>query len=275
MASVGEALRFARERIGAVDGRALVRYVTGLAHAQLAARPETELDFPAWRELETLVARRAAGEPVAYLIGWREFYKRRFVVNPSVLIPRPETELLIDMVLLLIDRPGSPRILDLGTGCGALAISLALELPGAALTATDISQAALRVARENAARLGADVRWVESFWYAALAAERFDLIVSNPPYVAAGDPHLGQGDLRFEPRAALVGRGAAGAGDLEQIVLGAPAHLGNQGRMLVEHGWDQAATVRDYLAAAGFDDIATVRDIGGKERVTGGVLRRQ
>lgn len=269
--SVGDALRIARGRIGAVDARALLRHASGLRHAQLAARPEIELDPQVWLRFQALVARRAAGEPVAYLVGWREFYGRRFAVTPDVLIPRPETELLVDLALQAVG-PRPAQVLELGTGSGVLAITLALELPNATLTATDVSPAALEVARGNAAVLGVRVRWVESSWYSALDGERFDLIVSNPPYIAPDDPHLGQGDLRFEPRAALVGRGATGAGDLEQIARDAPAHLNVLGRMILEHGWAQGSAVRTCLAEAGFGAIETTRDIGGNERATAGML---
>lgn len=272
MTTIADALRLARRRIEAVDARALLQHVSGLSHAQLVARPETELDARARRKFEDLVARRAAGEPIAYLVGWREFYGRRFVVTADVLIPRPETELLVELAIQTTDRRPAARILDLGTGCGALAITLQQELPDTALTATDTSSAALQVASHNAAVLGASVRCVESDWYAALRGERYDMIVANPPYVAPDDPHLDQGDLRFEPRSALAGRGPAGTGDLEHIVLCAPAHLNPQGRILVEHGWNQGAAVRGFLIAAGFQTVATVRDIGGNERVSTGRL---
>ena len=267
-------MSFARDRIGPVDARALLQHVTGLGHAQLASAPECELDARSWQDFEALVVRRSAGEPIAYLIGWREFYGRRFVVTPDVLIPRPETELLVDLALQGVDRAERLRILDLGTGSGVLATTLALELPAADLTATDVSLAALSVARRNADALGARVRLIESDWYSALADEGFDLIVSNPPYVAPGDPHLDQGDLRFEPRMALVGQGAVGAGDLKKIVRSARAHLRPFGRLLVEHGWDQGPALRACLNAAGFDTVTTARDLGGNERATVGVSSR-
>lgn len=274
MVSIRDALSFARERIGAVDARALLQQVCDLDHAQLAAFPERELMPQAWRSFERLVARRAIGEPIAYLIGRREFYGRRFLVTPDVLIPRPETELLVELVLQDIGRTEEPRALDLGTGSGVLAITLALELPGARVSATDASPAALMLARRNADVQGARVRFLEGDWYGALARERFDLIVSNPPYVADGDPHLEQGDLRFEPRSALVGRGPAGTGHLERIIGGARAHLNPQGRLLVEHGWDQAAAVRASFGQAGFEAVATHKDLGGNDRATVGSLRR-
>ncbi|MBK6975310.1 MAG: peptide chain release factor N(5)-glutamine methyltransferase [Sterolibacteriaceae bacterium] len=268
---VRDALSFARERIGPVDARALLQHVTGFGHARFASAPERQLDPRAWQDFEALVVRRAAGEPVAYLIGWREFYGRRFSVTPDVLIPRPETELLVDLVLRERDRAQRLQILDLGTGSGVLAITMALELPRADVTATDVSPAALAVARGNADALGARVHFIESDWWSALADRRFDLIVSNPPYIAPADPHLGQGDLRFEPRGALVGRGRAGAGDLAEIVRSARANLRPFGSLLVEHGWDQGAAVRASLSAAGFDAVTTTKDLGGNDRATSGI----
>ncbi len=273
VASIRDALSSTRGRIGAVDARILLQHACELGHAQLVAHPECELDAPAWRSFQALVARRAAGEPIAYLVGWREFYGRRFLVTPDVLIPRPETELLVDLVLQQIAGAQTPRILDLGTGSGVLAITLALELPGAEVAATDVSLAALAVARANADSLGAHVRLSQSDWYAELAGERFDLILSNPPYVAPADPHLYRGDLRFEPRIALVGPGEAGAGNLEAIVRGARAHLRPSGKLFVEHGWEQGSVVRACLGEAGFAGATTFKDLGDNDRTTVGSLR--
>ena len=272
MSSIRHALRFASERIDAVDARMLLQHVAGLGHAQQVAYPERELEPQAWQSFQSLVARRSAGEPIAYLIGWREFYGRRFAVTSDVLIPRPETELLIDLVLAQFDRAATPRVLDLGTGSGILAITLALQRPGADVVATDVSASALALARNNASVLGARVRFIESDWYAALERQRFDLIVANPPYVAPLDPHLEQSDLRFEPSGALVGNGPTGDGDLQIIIRGAPAHLCPRGRLFVEHGWNQGAAIRMHLQEAGFDSVRTVQDLGGNERVTTGIL---
>lgn len=272
MASIRHALRFAGERIDAVDARVLLQHVAGVEHAQQVGFPERELEPQVWQSFQSVVARRSAGEPIAYLIGWREFYGRRFSVTPDVLIPRPETELLVDLVQDEFDRAATPRVLDLGTGSGTLAITLALQLPGAQVIATDVSPSALAVARNNAGILGARVRFIESDWYAALDGQRFDLIVANPPYVAPRDPHLEQGDLRFEPRDALVGNGPAGDGDLETIIRGAPAHLFPRGKVFVEHGWNQGAAVRMRMQEAGFKIVRTVPDLGGNERVTTGSL---
>lgn len=265
-------MRFGGERIGAVDARVLLQHVAGLAHAQQVAFPERELEPQAWQSFQSLVARRSAGEPVAYLIGWREFYGRRFTITPDVLIPRPETELLVDLALAESDLATAPRILDLGTGSGILAITLALQLPRADVIATDLSPTALAVAHDNAGVLGARVRFIESDWYAALGSQRFDLIVANPPYVAPLDPHLERGDLRFEPPGALVGNGPTGDGDLQTIIRGAPVHLCPRGKLFVEHGWNQGAAVRMHMEYAGFDTVRTVQDLGGNERVTTGAL---
>lgn len=266
MITLGEALQAARARIDAVDARLLLQHATGLSHAQLVAYPERMVDAAQLAAFDALVARRAAGEPVAYLIGWREFYGRRFAVAPGVLIPRPDTELLVELALARVREKPAPRILDLGTGSGILAITLALELPGARVLACDRSPDALDVARANAGALDARVEFVASDWYAALGAHRFDLIVSNPPYIAPDDAHLAQGDLRFEPRAALVGRGAAGEGDIASIAQGASERLEPGGWLIVEHGWTQAARVRELFVAAGLAEVETVRDLAGNER---------
>ena len=233
----------------------------------------------------SLASRRAGGEPVAYLVGYREFFGREFAVSPGVLIPRPETELLVDIALKAkvgACRPAkrnsrqtgseTARILDLGTGSGCIAITLALELPQAQVSAVDASAAALAVARGNAERLGAKVRLLQSHWFDQLAGERFDLIVANPPYIAAADPHLAAGDLRHEPSAALAS-GADGLRDIRRIIAAAPAHLAPGGQLWLEHGYDQADAVRSLLAAAGLTRIEQHRDLAGTVRVSGGGLR--
>lgn len=270
MITLGEALQAARARIDAVDARLLLQHATGLSHAQLVAYPERMVDAAQLAAFDALVARRAAGEPVAYLIGWREFYGRRFAVAPGVLIPRPDTELLVELALARVREKPAPRILDLGTGSGILAITLALELPGARVLACDRSPDALDVARANAGALDARVEFVASDWYAALGAHRFDLIVSNPPYIAPDDAHLAQGDLRFEPRAALTDGSRDGLDSLRAVVSGAPAHLAPGGWLLVEHGWDQAPACRDLLGRAGFTEIASLADLAGIARVAAG-----
>lgn len=219
---------------------------------------------------DALLQHRLRGEPVAYILGEREFYSLNFKVSPAVLIPRPETELLVELTLERIPVGHPCRVLDLGTGSGAVAISLALHRPRADVTAVDQSAAALAVAEENARQLGArNLRLLPSNWYSALAGEIFDLIVANPPYIAAADPHLAQGDVRFEPAAALAS-GKDGLDDIRTIVQGAAAHLKPGGWLLFEHGYDQAAACRKLLVEAGFAQVASAADLAGIERVSYG-----
>ena len=266
---IAAALNWARNLIDAVDARVLLRHVLQCPASRLVAFPEQRLDAAEWEQYRSLVGRREAGEPVAYLTGEREFYGYPFMVTPAVLIPRPDSELLVELALArCADRPGV-RILDLGTGSGALAVALARELPGAEVTAVDRSREALLVAMANAARMRASVSFVMSDWFSALEGDRFQLIVANPPYVAAGDPHLEQGDVRFEPQTALAS-GPEGLDDLAFIASRAPRHLEPGGWLFMEHGHDQALQVRGLLTDAGFASIASFRDLAGIERVTGG-----
>lgn len=267
--SVGSALAWARTVIDPVDARVLLRHVLECSAAALVTRSGEALPPACWQRLEDLVRRRERGEPVAYLVGEREFYGRTFKVTPAVLIPRPETELLVELALAHCDHRRQPRLLDLGTGSGVLAITLALELPDASVCAVDRSRPALWVAMANAAQAGASISFVESDWFEGLGSERFDLIVANPPYVAGSDPHLEMGDLRFEPRLALAA-GPEGLDDLERIVSTAPAYLEADGWLFLEHGYDQAAAVRSRLLDAGFVDVASWPDLAGIDRVTGG-----
>ncbi len=254
------------------EAQRLLACVAGLSRAQVTARHRDAVDSGVRAAYEDLIARRSRGEPHAYLVGRREFHGLVFLVTAAVLIPRPETELLVDAVVSWLQPDQAVKILDLGTGSGVVAIALAHLRPCARITAIDASAAALDVARENSVRLGAHrVRFLESDWYAALGGERFDVIVSNPPYVAAGDPHLAQGDLRFEPLAALVG-GADGLDCIRELVLRAPWHLKPRGAIFFEHGHDQAAACRDLLERAGFDGVRTITDFSGIERVTRGQM---
>lgn len=247
-----------------LDARALLAQSLRSTRETLIAHPERQVDDHDARTFEHLATRRRAGEPLAYLLGHREFYGRTFKVGPEVLIPRPETEVLVRVALERARHVDRPRLLDLGTGSGCIAITLALEAPGAELVATDISRAALEVARANAAQLAARVTFIESNWYSAVDG-RFDLIVANPPYVARGDPHLDA--LRHEPEDALVAADG-GLACLRDIVVGSRTHLGDGGWLLMEHGYDQAAAVQEMLRTAGFDRIETVCDDAGIERVT-------
>jgi release factor glutamine methyltransferase len=269
---LGEAWRQASRRIDRVDARRLLEYVCGCAHADLIAYPEREMSPVQAADFERLVARRAAGEPFAYLVGSAWFCGLEFAVGPEVLIPRPETELLVELAARRAETLERPRIVDLGTGSGIVAILLARRCPHAALTAIDVSAAALGLARANAARYGARVRFLKGNWYAPTGPERFDLIVSNPPYVAAGDPHLCRNGLPFEPRRALTDgtEGGDGLDCVRRVVAGASRHLTPGGWLLTEHGWDQAHAVREILRAAGFRQVATWRDGAGSERVSGG-----
>ena len=269
--TIGTMLRAAGARIDRVDARILLGHVLARPASYLVAHPEQVLAVDAAARFDALVSRRAAGEPVAYLVGAREFYGRVFAVDASVLIPRPETELVVDVAKSCF--PAAPaRVLDLGAGSGALAVTLACEWPTAEVLAVDRSAAALTVARRNAERLGARVEFVSSDWFGALDAHwPFDLIVSNPPYIRVQDPHLARGDVRFEPQTALVA-GADGLDDIRRIVCDAPAHLCPGGWLLLEHGYDQAADVRALLGDGPYVDIRSWRDIAGIERVTGARL---
>lgn len=250
----------------------LLTRATGRTRESLLASPDIALTAAQAAVYADLRHRRAGGEPIAYLLGFREFYGRPFAVDRRVLIPRPETELLID---LAVARHGSgrPAVLDLGTGSGIVAITLALEIPQAQVTGTDRSPDALEVARANAASLHAVVAWRSGSWFDALgdAPARFDLIVSNPPYIAATDRHLHEGDLRYEPLEALT-EGHDGLAAIRRITDRSTAHLKPDGTLMVEHGHDQALSVRALFEAAGLCGVATVRDLAGIERVTFGRL---
>lgn len=254
--------------LDALDTRVLLCHALNLSRVQLITRADHVLNDSEAACLEALLARRAAGEPVAYLTGEREFYGLPFQVTPAVLIPRPDTELLVELACERLPRGGS--VLDMGTGSGAIAVAIAHARPDAQVSALDASAAALEVARGNAARNGVQVDFLQSDWYAALslAPRRFDMIVSNPPYIVAGDRHLSEGDLRFEPMDALTDH-ADGLSALRIIVAGAPAFLAPGGWLLMEHGYDQAQAVRALLQ--GWDQVQSWRDLAGIERASGGV----
>ena len=270
--AIGALWRQAAERIGRSDARELLQHAAGCNHADLIAHPERELSPEQLARYEAVVARRAAGEPLAYLLGSAFFCGLEFAVSPAVLIPRPDTEVLVNEASRRAQAWRAPRIVDLGTGSGIVAIMLALRLPKALVTAVDLSPAALAVARANALRHGANVRFLAGDWYQPLGAERFDLIVANPPYIADGDPHLAQDGLPFEPQTALTDGVAGGDGMacVDAIVAGARDHLTPGGWLLIEHGYDQAVKVRESIAAAGFCEVAAWRDESSIERVSGG-----
>jgi release factor glutamine methyltransferase len=256
-----------------LDAEILLSHVTGKSRTWFMTWPEAELDATAITRFRELLQQRLGGIPVAYLTGTREFWSRDFLVTSSTLIPRPETELLIEITLQLAAAyPARPlRIADLGTGSGAIAVTLALELPYTEVYAVDFSAAALAVAQQNAERLGArNVEFLHGDWLEPLAHEApFDFIVSNPPYIAAADIHLSQGDVRFEPQNALVS-GTDGLDAIRRIVADAPDNLKPGGRLLLEHGYDQGATVQALLRQAEFEDISGYRDLLGHVRVSGG-----
>jgi release factor glutamine methyltransferase len=270
-----EALTAARQKINRLDARLLLQHATGCSHSDLLARPETPVATAAGQQFMAWVERRAAGEPLAYLVGEAEFRGRVYQVSPAVLIPRPETEVLIDLALEKLRGLAAPRVLDLGTGSGIVAISLALECPAAQVVAVDLSPSAILVARDNASRLGAAIDFRVGDWFAPVAGERFDLVVANPPYVAAGDPHLEADGLPFEPRLALTGQVAGGDGlaCIRAIVAGAPAHLDPGGWLLFEHGHDQGQACRNLLTAAGFQPPSTLPDLAGIDRVSGAFVQ--
>jgi len=268
--TIAQVLQQTRPDIDATDARMLLQSVLNTSHAHLIAHPGQELAPEQAQQFYSLAARRAAGEPVAYLVGEREFYSLNFKVTPAVLIPRPETELLVDLTLerVSIDRPC--KVLDLGTGSGAVAIAIAKHRPLASITAVDSSVAAMVIVRMNAKHLVAtNVRMLASDWFSGVAGEEFDLIVSNPPYVADGDPHLEQGDLRFEPHTALAA-GSDGLDCIRCIITSAMVHLSAGGWLLLEHGYDQAAACRQLLSKAGFCEVFSHPDLAGTMRVSGG-----
>jgi release factor glutamine methyltransferase len=265
--TIAGALAAARLRIGPLEARVLMEHVLGRDAAHVISHAHDALSELLVRDYALLVDRRVRGEPVAYLTGSREFFSREYRVDPGVLIPRPETELLVEAALERFPAHAPCRVLDLGTGSGCIAITIALERPRAAVTAVDASPRALAVARGNAERLGAlHVRFLDSDWYAALDGERFEVIVANPPYIAAGDAHLGQGDLRYEPVAALSA-GADGLACIRTIIDGAGPHLSPGGWLLLEHGHDQAAPCAALLRAAGLEAAGSRPDLAGIARV--------
>ncbi|SMP66072.1 peptide chain release factor N(5)-glutamine methyltransferase [Noviherbaspirillum suwonense] len=258
----------AQSPLDPLETRILLGHALGLSRVQLITRADRLLDAGEAARLQQLFARRLAGEPVAYLTGEREFYGLDFKVTPAVLIPRPDTELLVELVCARLPRGGS--VLDLGTGSGAIAVAIAHARPDAQVSALDASAAALDVARFNAARHDVRVDFLQSDWYAGLASQRYSMIVANPPYIVAGDSHLSQGDLRFEPVDALTDH-ADGLSALRAIVAGAPGFLAEGGWLLMEHGYDQAAPVRALLQ--GWSQVESWRDLAGIERVTGATRR--
>lgn len=278
MSTVRAVLAEARERLSAsesaaLDAEILLSHALGRGRSFLYANPESLVPPDRLAGFRGLVERRRAGEPIAYLTGRREFWSLSFEVNPDVLIPRPETETLVELALRLIPPHTPWRVADLGTGCGAIALAIASERPRCEIHAVDISAPALRVARRNARRLGLEhVHFHAGAWCAPLAGE-FQLIASNPPYVAPGDPHLSSGDCRFEPAHALSP--PTGALDcLEAVAAEARKFLAGGGWLLLEHGAEQGPAVRNLLAGLSYENVTTDRDLAGHERVTRGQAGR-
>jgi release factor glutamine methyltransferase len=261
----------AQSGLPSAEARLLLGRVLGKTRAWLIAHADETAGAGVVQTFAALVQRRVHGEPIAYILGEREFYGLDFAVTRAVLIPRPETELLVELALERIPENGAPQVLDLGTGSGAIAVALAKQRPHARATAVDVDYAALTVARANAKRNGVSVRFFCANWFGALSGETFDLVVSNPPYVAAQDPHLAVGDVRFEPQRALVG-GADGLDCIRVIVAKAGVHLRPGAWLLFEHGYDQAEACRALLEAQGYRDVQTWADLAGIPRVSGGVL---
>jgi release factor glutamine methyltransferase len=270
--TVAGALRDARTAgVDRLDAQLLLVRVLGSSRSWLLAHDQAALSATQAAQWQAWLARRAAGEPLAYVFGEKEFHGLMLEVDPAVLVPRPDTELLVDWALerLAAASGPTPRVVDLGTGSGAIALAVKHRHPAADMTATDASPAALAVARRNADRLGLDVALHEGSWWEALGTECFDLALGNPPYIAGSDPHLAA--LRHEPLGALT-PGGDGLAALREIIAGAPAHLESGGWLIVEHGYDQAEVVRALLQQHGFVDVQTRIDLGGQPRCSGGHL---
>lgn len=257
------------------DADVLLCHLLGCRRSYLMTWPERELDAAQQATLQTWLARRLNGEPIAHLVGEREFWSLPLKVSPATLIPRPDTEVLVEQALTRIPQ-GPCAVLDLGTGTGAIALALKSERPEVDVWAVDRMADAAALARENSAALGLPIEVRDGSWFEPLGepdrdnTPRFAVIVSNPPYIDGADPHLEQGDVRFEPRSALVADDA-GLADIRHIVAHAPAYLLPDGWLLLEHGWDQGEAVRQLLRDGGYREVATVRDYGDNDRVTLGL----
>jgi release factor glutamine methyltransferase len=271
LVSIAAALKSARVEIESIDARVLLQHALSVNRTYLAAHPEQILTEAEQEKLIASLDRRKNGEPVAYIIGEREFFGLAFQVTPAVLIPRPETELLVEQALARLPEHLPARVLDLGTGSGAIAISIAKHRPRVRVVAVDTESDALKLASKNARRLLGDrassIEFLQSDWFGAVPDEPFDIIVSNPPYVADDDPHLKQGDLRFEPRKALAA-GPRGLSALAHIARNAAPRLVPGGWLLLEHGYDQGNACRELLAQGRLENIAIHRDLAGIDRVT-------
>ncbi len=258
------------KRVARLEARVLAAFAWNVTQVWVIAH-DTDIPSPEQVTMfHTLLHRRLRGEPIAYITGQREFYGRQFHVTPEVLIPRPETELLVELALARMPNDPTFEVLELGTGSGCIAISLALERPHAKITAVEQCNSALAVARLNAEKWQANLKLVKSDWFTQLDRRKFNLIVSNPPYVSELDTHLNLGDVRFEPLPALAS-GEDGMDDLRLIISLAASHLKDGGSLLVEHGWCQSMSTQNALHAAGFKALRTWQDLAGRDRVSGGV----
>jgi release factor glutamine methyltransferase len=273
MPDVRHMLAAATQQLGErLDAELLLLHVVKKPRSWLFTHADDVPDMDVQTDYARLLDRRASGEPVAYITGHRGFWSLDLEVTPATLIPRPETELLVELALQRLLDDAACSVADLGTGSGAIALAIARERPLAQMVATDASADALAVARRNAQRHTiSNVAFVHGDWLAPLAGLQFDLIVSNPPYIEATDPHLGQGDLRFEPTGALAS-GLDGLDDIRRIVRDVPAHLHPGGWLLFEHGWNQGAASRALLHEAGYIEVFTAQDLEQRDRVSGGRL---
>lgn len=251
-----------------LEARLLLQHVLEVNHAWLITHAQDEIDTKPYAEFNALIQRRMLGEPIAYILGKREFYGLPLTVTPDTLIPRPDTETLVETALAHIPKIAVSSVLDLGTGTGAIAIAIAKHRKNTEVIAVDASKAALRIAQENEKNLNIpNVQFILSDWFNALGKKRFDVVMSNPPYIEQEDIHLNQGDLRFEPRSALAS-GDDGLDDVRQIIQQAPAHLNPEGWLMLEHGYNQASAVSDLLKQADFKEIECILDTAGIQRVT-------
>lgn len=275
MSTVSEALDWATEQLSEsddarLDSQILLAYALNVSRTWLFTWPDKALDGATLTAFNALIEERKSGTPIAYITGYRDFWSLRLKVTPDTLIPRADTELLVETALTLKNVEKSCDVIDLGTGTGAIALSLANECPSWRITATDINPETLAVAKENAQTLELAVSFKESAWFDAIN-DRYDLVISNPPYIESDDPHLQQGDLRFEPAGALAS-GQDGLDDIRRLVQQALKHLKKDGYLLLEHGYQQAEAVRSLMAKAGYIDIETHQDIEDRDRVTLGKI---